>query len=272
MDHENLSINNNNNNNNCNDNTNNDNNNKTSNKDNEPSNLIIDNNINLTTNNKHNIDSNGNKNENIKSYNKYNNTNKRKQNDTDINSLDNNTYKKQKYNYELNNTNKRKLYNTNTYDFENVHKKQKLREPSNFDDIQNLDDKNEWMKSVSEELQNMETLQVFEPIEEEEIPTNGNITASRWIFNYKKDSNGNVIKRKARLVAKGYTQHKGVDYNETFSPTLKPDSIRIFTAIAVLYKFEIHQLDKAIYELKQSGRQWNEELNKFLTKIGYRRT
>jgi len=48
-------------------------------------------------------------------------------------------------------------------------KKQKhneiLREPINYDDIQNLSDKNEWLKSVNEELQNMTTLQVFESIE-----------------------------------------------------------------------------------------------------------
>eukprot|EP00833_Pecoramyces_ruminatium_P008705 jgi/Orpsp1_1/1182737/evm.model.c7180000082501.1 len=58
---------------------------------------------------------------------------------------------------------------TDISDFDNICKKQKLREPSNIDDIQNLDDKNEWMKSVNEELQNMETLQVFEPIEKKEI-------------------------------------------------------------------------------------------------------
>ena len=261
-------------------NTNNNNNNKTSNnenKDNKSNNCITDNNINaIITNDKHNNVSNESTNENISRHNKINNTNQRKQIDTDTNNLVNSSYKGQK-----------------------------LKEPSNFDDIQNLDDKNEWMKSVNEELQNMEILQVYESIKEEEVPRDGNITASRWIFNYKKDSNGNIIKRKARLVAKGYTQQKGIDYNETFSPTLKPDSIRIFTALAVQCRFEIHQLDvkaaylnaplketiymkppkghkdynkkiwklkKAIYGLKQSGRQWNEELNKYLTKIGYKRT
>jgi len=47
--------------------------------------------------------------------------------------------------------------------------------------------------------------------------------------NTRKISKGQIIKRKSRLVAKGYTQQEGIDYHETFSPTLKMDSIRIFT-------------------------------------------
>ena len=68
------------------------------------------------------------------------------------------------------------------------------------------------------------------------VPSGSNIISSRWVFKYKRDSNGKVIKIKARLVAKGYTQEYGIDYKETFAPTLKQ-------VIAVNMNFEIKQID-----------------------------
>jgi len=52
-----------------------------------------------------------------------------------------------------------------------------------------------------------------------------------------------MIKRKARLVAMGCTQEEGVDFQNTFSPTMKQDSLRILTAFAVQNNFKIKQLD-----------------------------
>ena len=93
-----------------------------------------------------------------------------------------------------------------------------LREPNNYRDIFNLEDKKEWLKAVDEELNNMKKMRVFTLIDK--VPKGANIVSTRWVFKYKKDSEGNIIKRKARLVARGYSQIYGVDYRNTFSPTL----------------------------------------------------
>jgi len=87
----------------------------------------------------------------------------------------------------------------------------------------------------------MERLKVFTVVSM--VPSGSNIISSRWVFKYKRDSNGKVIKKKARLVAKGYTQEYGIDYKETFAPTLKQDTIRIITVIAVNMNFKIKQID-----------------------------
>ena len=45
------------------------------------------------------------------------------------------------------------------------------------------------------------------------------------------------------MVAKGYSQVHGIDYNETFAPVEKMDSIRIALAIAASKKWEVHHMD-----------------------------
>jgi len=108
---------------------------------------------------------------------------------------------------------------------------QKLKEPNDFDDVFNLSDKDDWLKAINEELENMENLKVFNTTNS--LPTGANFISCKWVLKYKKEADGNIIKRKARLVARGFTQKYGIDYTFTFSPTLKLDSLRIIVALAV---------------------------------------
>lgn len=118
-----------------------------------------------------------------------------------------------------------------------------LREPLNYDDIYNCEDKEEWFDSVENEFGNLRDLEVYEQVDADEIPEETNIIKSRLIFKYKKKSKGDIVKRKTRLVAKGFTQQHEIDYKDTFAPTLKLDSISIFTHIAAKYNFIIEQID-----------------------------
>eukprot|EP00833_Pecoramyces_ruminatium_P017305 jgi/Orpsp1_1/1191337/evm.model.d7180000085021.1 len=87
----------------------------------------------------------------------------------------------------------------------------------------------------------MKSHNVYEFVKE--LPPNTNVVNSRWVFKYKRDNEGKIIKRKARLVAKGFTQQYGIDFKETFSPTLRQDSLRILIALAINKNFEIRQID-----------------------------
>ena len=51
------------------------------------------------------------------------------------------------------------------------------------------------------------------------------------------------LKYEAILVAKGYSQVHGIDYNETFAPVAKMDSISLALAIAASKQFEVHHMD-----------------------------
>ena len=82
----------------------------------------------------------------------------------------------------------------------------------------------------------------------DKVPEGTNIITTRWVLKHKKDSNGNIVTRKARLVARGFSQVEGLDYIDTFSPTLRQDTFRIFISIAVQNKYDLHQMDiKAAY-------------------------
>ena len=61
-----------------------------------------------------------------------------------------------------------------------------------------------------------------------------NIVGTKWVFRNKQDKHGVVTRNKARLVAKGYAQVAGLDFEETFAPVARLESIRIFLAYAAV--------------------------------------
>ena len=75
------------------------------------------------------------------------------------------------------------------------------------------------------------------------MPKRYKLVGCKWVFKTKRDANGNIERHKARLVAKGFTQKGGIDYNETFFPVSKKDSLRIIMALVGHYDLELHQID-----------------------------
>ena len=69
------------------------------------------------------------------------------------------------------------------------------------------------------------------------------IIDTKWIFRNKTNKKDNVIRNKAHLVAQGYSQMEGVDYDETFAPVARMESIRILLALACHLKFKLYQMD-----------------------------
>ncbi len=131
------------------------------------------------------------------------------------------------------------------------------------------------------------------------LPKDKKTIKTRWIFKVKSNSNNEPVRFKARLVAKGYNQEYGIDYEETFAPVVKQQSLRLLLAIAENENLIVHQIDistaflygeleediyieppdghremiqkgqvlklnKALYGLKQASRAWNKTLVDYL--------
>nr|GEV92239.1 retrovirus-related Pol polyprotein from transposon TNT 1-94 [Tanacetum cinerariifolium] len=69
------------------------------------------------------------------------------------------------------------------------------------------------------------------------------IIGTKWVFRNKLDENGVVSQNKARLVSQGYNQQEGIDYDETYIPVARLESIRILLAYAYALDFKLLQMD-----------------------------
>jgi histone deacetylase 1/2 len=88
-----------------------------------------------------------------------------------------------------------------------------------------------WRRAMSEEitaLLNHATWELVPPAD------NQNLIGCKFVFRTKRNSDGTISRYKARLVAKGFHQRPGLDYSQTFSPVVKPATIRLILSIAVM--------------------------------------
>ena len=65
------------------------------------------------------------------------------------------------------------------------------------------------------------------------LPPDHKVIGCKWVFKVKLKPDGSLERYKAQLVAKGFQQTLGLDYFETFSPVVKPTTIRIVLSLAL---------------------------------------
>jgi hypothetical protein len=70
-----------------------------------------------------------------------------------------------------------------------------------------------------------------------------NVVGTKWVFCSKQDEHGVVTRNKARHATKSYSQVKGLDFNKTFAPVARIESIHILLAYATHYDFKLYQMD-----------------------------
>ncbi|GJV78325.1 retrovirus-related pol polyprotein from transposon TNT 1-94 [Tanacetum coccineum] len=159
-----------------------------------------------------------------------------------------------------------------------------------------------WTMAMQEELNQFKTNDVWCLVPP---PKNQTIIGTKWVFKNKLDENGVVSRNKARLVAQGYNQQEGIDFDETYAPVARLESIRILLAYACAHDFKLFQMDvknaflngfineevyvaqppgfvdfekpnhvfklkKALYGLKQAPKAWYDRLKSFL--LGHKYT
>ncbi|KAL8161859.1 hypothetical protein V2J09_013348 [Rumex salicifolius] len=159
----------------------------------------------------------------------------------------------------------------------------------------------QWFNSMKEEYDALIKNRTWDLVPR---PIGANVITGKWLFRHKLDANGNLARYKSRWVARGYSQQEGIDFDETFSPVVKPTTVRTILSLAINRNWPIHQLDvknaflhghlkevvfvqqppgfidpkhpdyvcklnKALYGLKQAPRAWYHRFAVFLGKLGF---
>ncbi|GJY02874.1 retrovirus-related pol polyprotein from transposon TNT 1-94 [Tanacetum coccineum] len=93
-----------------------------------------------------------------------------------------------------------------------------------------------WIVAMQEELNQFIANDVWEL---DPQPRNMTIIRTKWVFRNKLDENGIISQNKSRLVAQGYNQQEGIDYDETYAPVARLESIRILLAYACALDFKL---------------------------------
>jgi hypothetical protein len=160
----------------------------------------------------------------------------------------------------------------------------------------------EWKEAINAEVLALLARGTWDYVD---IPGGTNLVDNKWVFKVKYTSDGRIDRFKARLVARGFTQIRGQDFDETFSPTMRKESFRLILAVAARFDWALEHMDvdnaflesvisediymtipegiygqdgkccrirKGLYGLKQSARNWYLVLVSQFRKLGFRPT
>ena len=96
---------------------------------------------------------------------------------------------------------------------------------------------------MSEELQSHLDNGTWVLIPANQVPANRRRVGSTWTYDIKRDGSGKIIRWKARLCAQGFTQEEGVDYFNTYSNTIRYETLRLILALAALHDLTLSNID-----------------------------
>ena len=94
----------------------------------------------------------------------------------------------------------------------------------------------EWKAAIQSEYDSLVSRNTWRLVPR---PAGRKLVDFKWVFKLKRDADGNIARYKARLVTRGFTQEHGIDYHETFAPTVRVISIRVVLALAAHHDWEV---------------------------------
>ena len=172
--------------------------------------------------------------------------------------------------------------------------------PGSYKEAMKSPQKDKWIEAMDKEYASLVKNNVFTRVKREKGMS---IIKTRWVNGVKVDTENEVTAFKSRTVAKGFQQLEGIDYKDTFSPTSLPTTVRSIISHAayegrtliqcdvvtaylnapikeIIYiepseGYEkdgdvVWRLNKCLYGLKQSAREWNDTLTTALEGIGFK--
>lgn len=175
-------------------------------------------------------------------------------------------------------------------------------DPITFKEAMTCKNADDWKAAMDDEMLSLQKNETWKLVD---LPRDKNPINNAWIYKTKYKANGEIDRFKARLVIKGCAQVHGIDFQETFSPVVKYDSIRVILAIAAARKLMLRQFDiktaflygdleediymkqpkgyengtqlvcklqRSLYGLKQAPRCWNKKFKTMLRNFDLKET
>jgi len=177
-----------------------------------------------------------------------------------------------------------------------------LKDPTLYKEAMLREDAVHWKRACTEELEEFVRQKLFSIVPK---PIGRKVIGCKWVFKTKLDAEGQIERYKARLVAQGFLQIPGVDFNETFAPVTRHQTLWTLLALANRHQWHIHQMDmrlaflngdleneifmripegvdskegevwllhKALYGLKQASREWYLKMKGKLEELGFKQS
>jgi hypothetical protein len=163
-----------------------------------------------------------------------------------------------------------------------------------------------WREAIGLEIRNLIRFGTWKFVKR---PIGRSVITCKWVFDLKYGADGRLERFKARLVARGFSQQEGLDFEDTFAPVIRLESLRVLFAIAASYGMIAHLLDatnafvgskidkemfmeipqgledhgfgptepdqvceilQSLYGLRQSANLWNQKVKSFVETIGFK--
>lgn len=172
--------------------------------------------------------------------------------------------------------------------------------PNNINEAKESKNWLDWYNAMKDEIESLNSHSVWKIVDR---PPNIKTIKSKWVYSIKNYPNDTIKRYKARLVAAGFNQVKHRDFEESYSPVVNIEAWRTLLSIAAKRNMRIRffdvktaylygsldetvymeappgfekmidsnkicRLQKSIYGLPQSGRNWFKRLRKELLNLG----
>lgn len=111
-------------------------------------------------------------------------------------------------------------------------------DPATFLEATRGVDKEAWLSVMNSEMESLLLNKVFDLVL---LPKGKRAIGCKWHFKTKSSEKGLPGRKKAQLVAKGYLQRKGFDYQETYAPSTRHETIRL-----IMSKMAVEACEKVV--------------------------
>ena len=178
------------------------------------------------------------------------------------------------------------------------------QEPGSYTEAMVSPFADKWKEGMDSEIQSLHSNKTWTLVKPSSLHS---AIPSRWQYKAKRDKEGKIIRFKARFVAKEFKQKYGVDYQETYAPVVRYDSLRVILTLTASRNLQLLQIDvqtaflygeldqkiyikqpegyvtpgyehfvcllhKGLYGLKQSSRLWYQKLQSSLIQLDFKQS